>query len=69
MGVGRQPLSDDQYVELGTVTDKLQCLLSEEGFADQPLGGCPVGDIDEQQIGTIVSSVMAELKRQGLAQG
>jgi 4-hydroxy-tetrahydrodipicolinate synthase len=68
VGVGRQPLSEDQYVELGTVTDKLQCLLSEEGFADQPLGGCPVSDIDEQQIGHIVSSVMAELRRQGLAE-
>src|SRR5690606_129063 len=66
-GRGRQPLSDDQYVELDTVRDKLQCLLAGEGFTDQPIGGCPVTDsADPQEVGAIVQGVLAELKRRGL---
>src|SRR5205085_12086445 len=41
-GSSRQPFSDDQKTEMSTVRDSLQCLLAEEGFTDQPVGGCPV---------------------------
>src|SRR6185437_9016449 len=40
-GSGRQPMSEEQQIELETVRNTLQCLLAEEGFADQPVGGCP----------------------------
>jgi len=68
-GEGRQPLSMSQKVELGGVTRKLQCLLAEEGFTDQPVGGCPAGDaeFDDEQVATIVHDVLDELKRRGLA--
>ncbi|MBX9787317.1 MAG: dihydrodipicolinate synthase family protein [Pirellulales bacterium] len=40
-GVGRQPLAAEQHVDLEGISRTLQCLLAEEGFADQPIGGCP----------------------------
>jgi hypothetical protein len=44
VGQGRQPLSSEQRLDLSLLSDTLQCLLAEEGFTDQPVGGCPVGD-------------------------
>jgi 4-hydroxy-tetrahydrodipicolinate synthase len=68
MGAGRQPLSASQQLDLGGVSDRLACLLAEEGFADEPAGGCPVEPaVDPERVGTIVQGVLAELKRQGLA--
>jgi dihydrodipicolinate synthase/N-acetylneuraminate lyase len=68
-GVGRQPLSASQHVELATIRDTLQCLLAEEGFTDEPVGGCPprAAGVDPQQVSQIVQGVLAELKRRGLA--
>jgi 4-hydroxy-tetrahydrodipicolinate synthase len=67
-GISRQPMSDEQHVELSTVKNTLQCLLAEEGFADEPLGGCDRGApaADPKTVGEIVSGVVAELKRRGL---
>src|SRR5579872_2419710 len=70
MGVGRQPLSPTQKTDLGTLRGTLQCLLSEHGFTDQPVGGCPVSDsppVDREEIDAIVQNVLAELKTRGLA--
>ena len=68
-GVGRQPMSPNQRVELDAVSDNLQCLLAEEGFTQEPLGGCPAGSgpVDPQQVETIVQGVLAELRRRGMA--
>ncbi len=74
-GQGRQPMSPDQRVDLAAIRDTLQCLLAEEGFTSEPLGGCPVRpgssdsrsrDSESGDIGRIVQSVVAELKRRGL---
>ena len=70
LGTGRQPQSDEQITDLGLLQQTLQCLLSEHGFTDEPVGGCPVGaasDVSEQDVSSIVQSVMTELKRRGLA--
>ncbi len=70
MGIGRQPLSVDQKTDLVALSKTLQCLLGEQGFTDQPVGGCPVSKIplvDRDEINTIVQNVLAELKRRGLA--
>jgi len=69
LGQGRQPLSAKQHLELQGISDTLQCILSEEGFTDQPVGGCPAGEttVDREQVDQIVRSVLGELKRQGLA--
>ncbi len=49
-GIGRQPLSEGQQSEISVLRDTLQCILAEEGFADEPIGGCPPASrIDHQQ--------------------
>jgi 2-dehydro-3-deoxy-D-pentonate aldolase len=67
-GVGRQPMSAGQQIELSTVRDTLQCLLAEEGFTNEPIGGCPAtGRVDPKAVSQIVQGVLAELQRRGLA--
>ncbi|MEX0679295.1 MAG: dihydrodipicolinate synthase family protein [Pirellulales bacterium] len=68
-GEGRQPYSHAQHLQMETLSNSLACLLAEEGFADEPVGGCPVGaqKIDPEQVGRIVQGVLAELKERGLA--
>lgn len=39
-GTGRQPKSQIQQEQLEKLTGQLQSLLSQEGFAAQPVGGC-----------------------------
>ncbi len=67
-GKGRQPMSEEQQIELETVRKTLQCLLAEEGFADQPVGGCSAtaGDAHGEVVQEIVQGVLAELQRRGL---
>lgn len=69
VGSGRQPLSEEQKIDLDLVTRSLQCVLAEQGFADEPVGGCPAGDaaIDSEEVTRIVRSVVTELRRRGLA--
>jgi len=40
--------------------------LAAEGFTDEPVGGCPVGDtVDPEKIARIVQGVVGELKKRG----
>lgn len=69
MGRGRQPLSSEQQTDLTTLSRTLQCMLSEHGFTDQPVGGCPVGpseNIDAGEVAEIVKNVIAELTGRGM---
>jgi 4-hydroxy-tetrahydrodipicolinate synthase len=68
-GSSRQPFSIDQQLAMDSISRTLACLLAEEGFVDEPVGGCPVGDqrLDPEQVGRIVKGVLAELKERGLA--
>lgn len=69
-GAGRQPKSDIQKIELDKLSRELQCLLAAEGFADQPVGGCPVKQpIDPEQVARIVRDVVGQLRKQGAAGG
>jgi len=67
-GAGRQPLSDTQQVQIAALSRTLQCLLAEEGFTDEPVGGCPASaaPADAKAVDQIVQGVMAELKRRGV---
>lgn len=66
-GVGRQPQSDVQQLQLNKLSDQLQCLLAAEGFTDQPIAGCPASQpVDHDQVARIVNTVVAELKKRGL---
>jgi 4-hydroxy-tetrahydrodipicolinate synthase len=65
-GTGRQPQSESQQLELSQLSNQLQCLLAAEGFADEPVGGCPAGNaVDSEQVARIVQDVVGELKRRG----
>lgn len=69
MGVGRQPQMPEQKTDLEQLSRTIQCLLSEHGFTDQPVGGCPVASKSNApcgEVGAIVESVLGELKRRGL---
>jgi 2-dehydro-3-deoxy-D-pentonate aldolase len=71
MGHGRQPLSDKQQTDIGSLSRELQCMLSNHGFTDQPIGGCPVGEsggnpANPAEVSVIVQQVVAELHRRGL---
>ena len=65
-GSGRQPKSPSQELQLGKLSEQLQCLLAAEGFASEPIGGCPAGqNVDPDQIARIVQNVVGELKKRG----
>jgi 4-hydroxy-tetrahydrodipicolinate synthase len=67
-GVGRQPQSETQQLGLEQLSRQLQCLLAEEGFTEEPVGGCPAGQgVDPEQVARIVREVMGELRRRGMA--
>jgi 4-hydroxy-tetrahydrodipicolinate synthase len=60
-GSGRQPKSQVQRQQLEKLTRQLQCLLSEEGFADQPVGGCQqTQPMSTAQIERIVRDVLQQ---------
>ena len=62
-GSGRQPKSQLQHQQLEQLTRQLQCLLSEEGFADQPVGGCRQSHpMSAAQIDRIVQDVLQRLQ-------
>ena len=67
-GSGRQPQSDGQRIELVGLAQQLQCLLSDAGFADQPVNGCPVeNNVDPDHMAQIIAeSVIGELRRRGV---
>ena len=66
-GVGRQPKSAVQEFQLKEFARRLQCLLAEQGFADEPVGGCPAGQVDAEQVAEIAKNVVRELRRRGVA--
>jgi 4-hydroxy-tetrahydrodipicolinate synthase len=67
-GRGRQPQSVAQRQSLVKLRDQIQCLLAAEGFVNEPVGGCKVGEaIDNEQVARIVENVVGELKRRGMA--
>lgn len=67
-GVGRQPKSESQELELSALSRELQCLLAAEGFTDEPIGGCPAGQaVDPDEVARIVQGVVGELKKRGMA--
>jgi 4-hydroxy-tetrahydrodipicolinate synthase len=69
MGTGRQPQSSEQETDLAHLSDRLQCMLAQHGFANEPVGGCPVGaptSSGDVNVTQIVQTVLSELKTRGL---
>jgi len=66
-GVGRQPKSESQKLELSELSRELQCLLAAEGFASEPVGGCPADQpVNPEHVARIVQDVVGELKKRGM---
>ena len=66
-GPSRQPRSAVQEQQLAKLSTQLQCLLAAEGFTNEPVGGCKVGEtVDPDQIARIVQNVVGELKKRGI---
>ena len=66
MGIGRQPLSPSQQLDLTAVRNMLQCLLSAYGFTERPATGCDplrVG-VRSGDVERIVRDVMQRLHGQ-----
>jgi 4-hydroxy-tetrahydrodipicolinate synthase len=63
-------LSDKQKTDLTTLSRELQCMLSNHGFTDQPIGGCAITPASSapnpSEVSAIVQQVVAELQRRGL---
>jgi 4-hydroxy-tetrahydrodipicolinate synthase len=71
MGIGRQPQSEQQVTDLAALSRALQCLLSQHGFTNEPIGGCstssPGASVQPtNDVAVIVQNVVSELKRRGL---
>ncbi|MBM4089870.1 MAG: dihydrodipicolinate synthase family protein [Planctomycetes bacterium] len=62
-GLGRQPQSPSQQLELDALARQLQCLLAAEGFTREPVGGCPAAhSVDPDQLAQIVRRVVDEIR-------
>lgn len=69
MGQGRQPITSEQKTDIVTLSRTLQCMLSEHGFTNEPIGGCAKGvseDLSASDVSQIVQHVVAELNRRKL---
>ena len=69
MGQGRQPITAEQKTDISTLRRTLQCMLSEHGFTNEPIGGCAIGITEElgnNDVSQIVQRVVAELNRRNL---
>ena len=69
VGHGRQPMTDAQHEQIEALSRVLQCILAEEGYADQPVSGCPPkrpSAAEMVEIDRIVQGVLSELKRRGV---
>jgi len=69
MGQGRQPITSEQKTDIVTLSRTLQCMLSEHGFTNEPIGGCATGvseDLSTSDVSQIVQHVVAELNRRNL---
>lgn len=69
MGQGRQPITSEQKTDISTLSRTLQCMLSDHGFTNEPIGGCATGiaeDLSDSDVSQIVQRVVAELNNRNL---
>jgi dihydrodipicolinate synthase/N-acetylneuraminate lyase len=69
VGASRQPLSENQKVDRAGLQRVLQCILSDFGCVEPPPEGCPsrTGNLPEDRVNQIVSSVIKELRDRGVS--
>lgn len=64
----RQPRSEAQQVDLAALQRVLRCILSDFGYVDQPVEGCPIrtGNIDRDRVAQIAQGVLDQLRERGV---
>jgi 4-hydroxy-tetrahydrodipicolinate synthase len=67
-GKGRQPLTENQQIDVASLQRVLQCLLADNGFTDAPAEGCPTrtGNMDRDRIAQITQSVIKQMRDKGI---
>jgi len=67
MGASRQPLSETQRIDRAALSRLLRCILSDFGYVDAPVEGCPprTGDLAQDRINQIVTAVIQSLRERG----
>jgi 4-hydroxy-tetrahydrodipicolinate synthase len=68
MGISRQPLSENQKVDLTALQKVLQCILADFGYVEVPPEGCPprTGDIEQDRVSHITQGVIQKLREKGV---
>ena len=66
-GQARQPMTGKQQTDRSQLRDVLQCILSDFGVVDPPLGGCAprVLQVERDRIAQVVQEVMSALEKRG----
>ncbi|MGH7215519.1 MAG: dihydrodipicolinate synthase family protein, partial [Tepidisphaeraceae bacterium] len=67
-GTGRQPLSENQRLDIDKLSRVLQCILADFGYVEAPSEGCVTrtGNMKQDQVNQIARSVMDALKQKGV---
>jgi 4-hydroxy-tetrahydrodipicolinate synthase len=75
LGKSRQPITEKQQVDRKKLATMMQCVMSEFGVVDAPVGGCalrePKGTIDvahDVEVQRVTEAVVASLKARGLVE-
>jgi len=68
MGTGRQPMSENQQLDLSALQRVLRCILADFGCVDAPPESCPSrsGNMTEDRVGQITQAVLHKLREQGV---
>ncbi|MAE60258.1 MAG: dihydrodipicolinate synthase family protein [Planctomycetaceae bacterium] len=67
-GESRQPMSEAQRLDKAALGQVLKCILSDFGYVDEPVEGCPTrtGNMDTDRIAQITAGVMNRLREKGV---
>ncbi len=67
-GVGRQPLSENQKVDINTLSRVLQCIMSDFSIVGAPSEGCSTrsGNLNTDRVTQLTERVIQELRAQGV---
>ena len=68
LGRSRQPLSQNQQVDRVALQRVLQCILADNGYVDEPSGGCAPrsGNLQQDRVAQITQEVLKRLRERVL---
>jgi 2-dehydro-3-deoxy-D-pentonate aldolase len=67
-GASRQPLSENQKIDINTLSRVLQCIMSDFGIVGAPSEGCSTrsGNLNTDRVTQLTERVIQELRAQGV---